>query len=103
MKLVIRQHPSLGHATMIELRRRIYSGLAKVSPWVRALELSVIVDPDGNVCCRLELSGRSLPAVILEHAGRDPLACVDALVVRAAKRVVRQLSQRRLLETALAL
>lgn len=98
MKLVIRTHPStLGPRATTEVRRRIFGGLARVSPWVRAVELTIVLDPDANAFCRLQITGRSIRVVTVEDRGQGMPACVDVVVMRAARQIAHQLSHRRLL------
>jgi hypothetical protein len=89
-----------------EVRRRISVALARVSSWIRVIDVTItdINGPRGGVDkqCRLRIRGRSIPSVVIEHVGADALATVAAAAGRAEQVIVRKLARRRAFTPLLA-
>ncbi len=100
MKLNIRtRHLSLSPETYAELRHRVYVAFARITPWVRAVDITVadINGPRGGADkqCRLRVRGRSVPNIVVEHVGVDTLATVALAAERAERTLVRKMARRR--------
>jgi|MudIll2142460700_1097286.scaffolds.fasta_scaffold07786_2 hypothetical protein len=100
MKLSIRtRHLSLSPETQTELRQRVVVAFARISPWVRAVDITVadINGPKGGADkqCRLRVRGRSIPDIVVEHVGCDTIATVALAVERAGQALVRKMARRR--------
>jgi hypothetical protein len=107
MKLDIRtRHLSLSPAVLAELRRRVTVALARISPWVRTLDITVedINGPKGGADkqVRVRLRGRAIPSIVIEHVGVETLETVAAAVERAEQALVRKMTRRRGLRPVLA-
>lgn len=108
MKLTIRtRHLLLTPDTHGEIRRRIYVAFGRISPWIRAVDITLadINGPRGGADkqCRICIRGRGVTGVVVEHVGVDTLATVSAAAERAAQAVLRKLARRRSFAPVLAL
>lgn len=107
MKLDIRtRHITLTPEARNEVRRRIYAALARISPWIRSIDITV-TDINGPKAgadkqCRLRIRGRSIPDVVVEHVGTDTLATIVMAAGRAEQVVVRKMARRRTFAPLLA-
>jgi hypothetical protein len=107
MKLDLRtRHLVLTPETRDEVRRRIYTALARISPWIRAVDVTV-TDINGpragaDKQCRLRIRGRSIPSIVVEHVGTDTLATIVMAAGRAEQVLVRKMARRRTFAPLLA-
>lgn len=100
MKVTVRtRHHELASA----LRHRLYTAFARVSPWVRALDLEITAGDRAGAHGRLQVRGRGVATIVVEQHGADPTAIVTALAERAEHAVRRKLARRRALVPVLAL
>jgi hypothetical protein len=100
MKLNIRtRHLSLSPEVLAELRRRVTVAFARISPWLRTVDITVedINGPKGGADKQvlLRLRGRGIPRIVIEHVGVSTLATVAAAVERAEQVLVRKMTRRR--------
>lgn len=100
MKLDLRtRHLDLTTEIVDKIRRRVYAAFARISPWIRAVDVTLvdINGPKGGADkqCRLRVRGRAIPSVVIEHVGVDALATVGLAAERAQQVVLRKLARRR--------
>lgn len=100
MKLTIRSRQlQLPTATQQEIWRRVYRVFGRVSPWIREVDLTLsdINGPRGGADkrCRLQIRGRGMAEVVVEHVGVEALAAVALAAERAEQVILRRLSRRR--------
>lgn len=100
MKVNIRtRHLSLSPEILAEWRRRVTVAFARISPWVRTVDITAedINGPKGGADkqVRIRLRGRSISNIVIEHVGVDTLATVVAAAERAVQALVRKMARRR--------
>ena len=100
MKLDIRtRHLVLTPETRDKVRDRIATAFARISPWIRAVDVTItdINGPKGGADkqCRIRIRGRSIPSVVVEHVGTETLATIVVAAERAQQLVVRKMARRR--------
>ena len=100
MKIDIRaRHLVLTPEARAEAHRRTTTSLARLSPWIRAVDVRIsdINGPKGGAdkLCRVRIRGRSIPSVVVEHVGTDTLAAIASAVDRAGQAIVRKMTRRR--------
>jgi hypothetical protein len=100
MKLTIRtRHLILTPETHNEIRHRLYVAFGRISPWIRAVDVTLtdINGPKGGADkqCRLRVRGRGMTGVVIEHLGADALATVSFAAERAVHAILRKASRRR--------
>ncbi|MGE0401646.1 MAG: HPF/RaiA family ribosome-associated protein [Kofleriaceae bacterium] len=100
MKLTIRtRHLEITPETSEEIRQRLYNAFARISPWIRAVDVTIvdINGPKGGADkqCRLRVRGRSIPSIVIEHVGVDTLATIATVAERAEQTVLRRVARRR--------
>ena len=100
MKLEVRtRHLVLTAQAREEMHRRITTALARISPWIRAVDVRIkdINGPKGgpDKQVHVRIRGRSIPSVVVEHVGMDALATVALAVERAGQAIVRKMARRR--------
>lgn len=101
MKLTIRtRHLELTPETSEEIRQRLYTAFARISPWIRAADVTIadINGPKGGADkqCRMRIRGRSIPGIVVEHVGVETLATIATAAERAEQAVLRKLARRRM-------
>lgn len=107
MKLTIRtRHLLLTTETHDEIRQRLYSAFASISPWIRAIDVT-LADTNGpkggaDKQCRLRIRGPGFASVVIEHVGVDTLATVSRAAERAEQAVLRKVERRRTFAPILA-
>lgn len=107
MKLTVRtRHLELSPETSAEIRQRLYTAFARISPWIRAVDVTVadINGPKGGADkqCRLRIRGRSIPTIVVEHLGTDTLATISTTASRAEQAVLRKVARQRVFAPILA-
>jgi len=100
MKLALRfRHVVLSPEARQKILDRVASALARISPWIRSVDVTVtdVNGPKGGADkqCRLRIRGRSIPGVVIEHVGADTLATISIAAERAEQVVVRKMARRR--------
>jgi putative sigma-54 modulation protein len=100
MKLTIRtRHIVVTPDTIAEIRHRLTQTFRRILPSLQAVAVTItdINGPKGGVDkqCRLRVSGRSLPSIVVEHVGTDTLATVALAAERAERGVLRKMARRR--------
>jgi hypothetical protein len=101
MKLTIRtRHLVITRETLQEIRHRIYLAFSRISPWIRAVDVTVadINGPKGGADkqCRICIRGRGITGVVVEHVGTSTAATVSSAAERAEQVVLRQVARHRL-------
>jgi ribosome-associated translation inhibitor RaiA len=100
MKLSIRtRHLTLTPETHEEIRSRIYHAFGRISPWVRAVDVT-LADTNGpkggaDKQCRLRVRGRGISGVVIEHVGVETVATVSLAAERAEQVILRNVARRR--------
>lgn len=107
MKIDIRaRHLALSPEHLEEVHRRIHAALARISPMIRSVGVTIadINGPRGGADkkCIVRVRGRSVPTVVVEHVGVDTLATVARAAERAERAVLTKLARRRLFAPLLA-
>lgn len=106
MKLTIRaRHVHLTQELHEQIRRRIHSAFARSSLAIRSIDVSLtdINGPKGgpDKQCRVQVRGRGIPSIVIEHVGVDTLATVALAADRAGRAVLRALVRSRAFTPAL--
>jgi putative sigma-54 modulation protein len=107
MKLTIRsRHMEITTSTYEEIWRRIYMAFGRVSSLVDEVELTLtdLNGPKGGVDkrCRLNIRGRGIAKVSVEHVGVNTVATVAMAAERAEQAILRRLARRRSFAPAMA-
>lgn len=107
MKLALRiRHVDLSPQTREKIIERVSLALARISPWLRRVDISVsdINGPKGGADkqCRLRIRGRGIPSVVIEHVGMDTLSTIGVAAERAEQVIVRKMARRRTFAPQLA-
>jgi putative sigma-54 modulation protein len=108
MKLMIRTRQLVLTPEMhIQIRRTIGLAFARISPWIRAVDVTLtdINGPKGGADkqCRLRIRGHGTMMIVVEHVGADTLATVSAAAERAEQAVLRKVARRRSFAPLLAI
>lgn len=107
MQLALRlRHLVLPRESRDKILARVAGALARIRPWIRSVDVTItdINGPRGgpDKQCRVRIRGRSIPSVVIEHVGTDPLATVAFAAERAEQVVVRKIGRRRTFAPLLA-
>lgn len=100
MKITIRtRHLMLTAETHEEIRARIHRAFSRISPWVRAVDVTLadINGPKGGADkqCRLRVRGPGLTGVVVEHVGVETLPTISLVLDRAEQVLLRKVARRR--------